>query len=70
MLLALVWYADPSAVYRRLVPLSLDHLPETGAFVTLDLAYRIVIAAALTTVLVLRYSSAPPTMLAVRSARA
>jgi hypothetical protein len=69
-LLALVWYVDPSAVYRRLVPMSLDHLPETGAFVVLDLAYRIVIAAALTMVVVLRYRSAPPMMLAVRSARA
>jgi len=62
-LLALIWYVDPSAVYRRIVPVPLDRVPESGLFVTLDLSYRLVIAAAFAAVVVQRFKRRPAMML-------
>jgi hypothetical protein len=58
-LLVLIWYADPSSVYRRLVPVPLDQVPTATAYVLLDLTYRLVIAAAFVVVVILRYERTP-----------
>jgi hypothetical protein len=67
-MLVLVWYVDPSGVYRRIVPVALDQLPERGAFVALDLTYRLVIAAAFAVIVRLRYRRGPAMMLVVEQA--
>jgi hypothetical protein len=58
-LLALIWYADPSSLYRRVVPVPLDQVPEGGIFFALDLGYRLVIAAAFLVTVALRFQPLP-----------
>jgi hypothetical protein len=58
-LLAVAWYADASSLYRRVVPIPTDQLPDSGLFMALDLTYRLVIAATFIVVVVLRWQRPP-----------
>jgi hypothetical protein len=64
--LTLIWYADPSSIYRRIVPVPLDATPESGMFLALDLGYRLVIATAFVAIVLLRFRPLPArTLIAV-----
>jgi hypothetical protein len=57
--MAMAWYADPSAIYRRIAPMTLDTPPDTGAFIALDLTYRAVIATSLVVIAARRLQRVP-----------
>jgi hypothetical protein len=59
LLMAMAWYADPSAIYRRIAPMTLDTPPDTGAFIALDLTYRAVIATSLVVIAARRLQRVP-----------
>ena len=63
--LALAWYADPSAIYRRIAPMALDAPPDAGLFLALDLGYRLVVFCAFIAILFIRFAPPEPTRLVV-----